>query len=41
MTRVNSEVTQESLAEFINSLNVRDEVKQQLLALTPLNYTGF
>ncbi|HBC22053.1 MAG TPA: adenylosuccinate lyase [Porphyromonadaceae bacterium] len=41
LTRVNSEVTQESLAEFINSLNVRDEVKQQLLALTPLNYTGF
>ena len=41
LTRVNSEVTQESLAEFINSLNVRDEVKTQLLALTPLNYTGF
>ena len=41
LTRVNSEVTRESLHEFIAGLNVGDDVKRQLLSLTPLNYTGF
>lgn len=41
LTRTNSVVTQESLAEFIHTLNVSEEVKRQLLELTPLNYTGF
>ena len=41
LTRVNSEVTRESLHEFIAGLNVSDDVKRQLLSLTPLNYTGF
>lgn len=41
LTRTNSVVTAESLAEFIRSLNVSEEVKSKLLELTPLNYTGF
>lgn len=41
LTRTNAEVTHESLTAFIKGLNVRSEVKEQLLALTPLNYTGF
>lgn len=41
LTRTNSTVTAESLAEFISGLDVRAEVKEQLLALTPLNYTGY
>ena len=41
LTRTNAKVTQESLAEFIATLDVRPEVREQLLSLTPLNYTGF
>lgn len=41
LTRTNAEVTQQSLADFIATLNVSDEVKKELLELTPLNYTGF
>ena len=41
LTRTNSVVTMETLAEFIRTLNVSEEVRQQLLQLTPLNYTGF
>ena len=41
LTRTNEEVTEKSLHDFILTLNVRPEVREQLLALTPLNYTGF
>ena len=41
LTRTNDEVTEKSLHEFIETLDVRPEVKAQLMALTPLNYTGF
>ena len=41
LTRTNSEVTEQSLHEFIATLNVRPEVKDRLMSLTPLNYTGF
>lgn len=40
LTRVNTTVTRESLAEFIAGLNVSDDVKNALLALTPSTYTG-
>ena len=33
-------ITQETLHTFINTLELDDEVKQQLLTLTPSNYTG-
>ena len=41
LTRTNDEVTAQSISEFIDTLKVSDEVKAELRALTPLNYTGF
>lgn len=41
LTRTNEEVTEKSIHEFIDTLDVRPEVKEQLKQLTPLNYTGF
>jgi adenylosuccinate lyase len=40
LTRTNSEITEVSIKEFIATLNVSDEVKSELLAITPHNYTG-
>lgn len=40
LTRVNSVVTAESIAEFIETLNVSDAVKAELRRLTPHSYTG-
>jgi adenylosuccinate lyase len=41
LTRKNTVVTAKSIAEFIDTLNVSDEVKKELHAVTPLTYTGF
>lgn len=41
LTRVNSTVTAESIAEFIETLNVSDEVKAELHRLSPSTYTGY
>ena len=41
LTRTNAEVTEQSIEEFIDSLEIRPEVKARLKELTPLNYTGF
>ena len=40
LTRTNSKVTAESIHEFIQTLNVSDEVKQEMMKITPHNYTG-
>ncbi len=40
LTRTNAKVTQATLHTFIRSLSVSDEVKAELLAITPSNYTG-
>jgi adenylosuccinate lyase len=40
LTRKNEKVTRQSLSEFIDSLNVKSEVKKKLKELTPFNYTG-
>lgn len=40
LTRTNQKITQQSLHEFIQNLKVREEIKNQLLKLTPFNYTG-
>lgn len=40
LTRVNSTITRESIAEFINTLNVSDAVKEELRALSPQTYVG-
>lgn len=40
LTRVNSKITQTSMAEFIDTLGVSDTIKTELKAITPQNYTG-
>ena len=40
LTRTHSQIDQKSLIEFIADLNVSDDVKKQLKALTPSTYTG-
>jgi adenylosuccinate lyase len=40
LTRTNEEITMEGIRQFILQLNVSDVVKQELLSLTPENYTG-
>lgn len=40
LTRTNTHVTQQSLHEFINGLNVSEKVKEELKQITPHNYTG-
>ena len=40
LTRTNAHITRESIAEFIESLDVAESVKQELRAITPQSYTG-
>lgn len=40
LTRTNKHMTEETIHEFIQGLNVRDSVKAELMAITPSNYTG-
>ncbi|ASB50247.1 adenylosuccinate lyase [Alkalitalea saponilacus] len=40
LTRTNAKVTARSLAEFVDTLNVSDEIKEELKMLTPQSYTG-
>lgn len=40
LTRTNSAITAESIANFIDSLNVSDTVKSELRKITPHSYTG-
>lgn len=40
LTRTNSKVTRQSIAEFIDTLDVSPELKEQLKKITPSNYTG-
>jgi len=40
LTRTNSKINSNSILEFINSLDVRDNVKEELKKITPTNYTG-
>ncbi len=40
LTRTNSVITQITLHEFIASLNVSEDVKQELKQISPFNYTG-
>ena len=41
LTRTNTAVTAESIAAFIDTLDVTDEVKAELKKLTPHTYTGY
>ncbi len=40
LTRTNSKITRESIAEFIDTLEISDKLKEQLKQITPANYTG-
>ncbi|WP_339717980.1 adenylosuccinate lyase [Cyclobacterium amurskyense] len=40
LTRTHSKITQESISEFIGTLNVSQEIKAELKKITPFNYTG-
>jgi adenylosuccinate lyase len=40
LTRTNDQITKESMKRFIETLDVSDKVKEELLKLTPQNYTG-
>ncbi len=40
LTRKNTKITHESIQEFIESLNVSDDIKKELKQITPQNYTG-
>jgi len=40
LTRTNESVTQGTIGAFVETLNVSDEIKAELKAITPWNYTG-
>ncbi|MDM1050524.1 MULTISPECIES: adenylosuccinate lyase [Sphingobacterium] len=40
LTRTNTHVTQATIAEFVDNLNVSDEIKAEIKAISPSNYTG-
>jgi adenylosuccinate lyase len=40
LTRTNRQITAQSIRGFVETLNVNENVKQELTAITPLNYTG-
>lgn len=40
LTRTNKKMTEETIHEFIQGLNVSDTIKAELMAITPHNYTG-
>ena len=40
LTRTNEKMTEETIHAFVQTLNVNDSVKAELMAITPYNYTG-
>lgn len=40
LTRTNKKMTEETIHDFIKTLNVSEDVKAELMAITPHNYTG-
>ena len=41
LTRTNEHVTEQTIASFVDSLDVDETVKQRIRAITPHNYTGY
>jgi adenylosuccinate lyase len=41
LTRTNEKITQVSISNFIDGLDVSDKVKAELRAISPASYTGF
>ncbi|MEP2937307.1 MAG: adenylosuccinate lyase [Gilvibacter sp.] len=40
LTRTNAAITKDSMANFINALEVSEDIKKEMLAISPSNYTG-
>ncbi|WP_298646598.1 adenylosuccinate lyase [uncultured Proteiniphilum sp.] len=40
LTRTNTRITRESISEFIDNLDVNEQIKKELKEITPQNYTG-
>lgn len=40
LTRTNEKINQKSIASFIETLDISDEIKKELKEITPSNYTG-
>ena len=40
LTRTNSVINKESLSDFIDELDVKDNIKKELRKISPFNYTG-
>ena len=40
LTRTNEAITEKSIHDFVQQLNVSEEVKNELMQITPSNYTG-
>ena len=40
LTRKNTKVTENSIKEFIETLNISDDIKAELREITPYNYVG-
>ncbi|MEX2350640.1 MAG: adenylosuccinate lyase [Flavobacteriaceae bacterium] len=40
LTRTNQKINEQSIADFIQTLNVSQEIKEELLKIKPTNYTG-
>ncbi len=40
LTRVSGKVDENVMADFVNGLDISQELKQELIAITPFNYTG-
>ncbi len=40
LTRTNTEVNAETIAKFVNGLDVSDEIKKRMKEITPMNYVG-
>jgi adenylosuccinate lyase len=41
LTRTNQKITYESIIDFIDDLDLDEDIKAELKAITPFNYTGF
>ncbi|MGB5780372.1 MAG: adenylosuccinate lyase, partial [Eudoraea sp.] len=40
LTRTNERITKKSIAEFIDQLEIKEEIKTELKNISPSNYTG-
>ncbi len=40
LTRTHATITEESIRDFVNQLDVTQEIREELLAISPYNYTG-